>query len=172
MIIHSTGITEGRSATRSTRRTGRPVTVASGGSSWQCALELGADRSVAAGTHEALCDAIRRGADLRIYTEFRHEDHIAPFSPNAACRSPANNGHIQEVIDFRETLLLNDNHAAAITLLRQPLESTTGFNGVQPKVACFLFNTDGHQACANSVLDSSPATGRGGARTIKPATEG
>ena len=43
---------------------------------WTCALELDADRIVVAGSEEGLGDAIRRGADLRIYTEFLHNEHI------------------------------------------------------------------------------------------------
>lgn len=41
-------------------------------SSWQVALELNEDRECVRGSAEALCDAVRRGADLRIGTAFRH----------------------------------------------------------------------------------------------------
>jgi len=37
---------------------------------WNCALELGADRRLVSGSEKALAGAIGRGADLRIYTEF------------------------------------------------------------------------------------------------------
>ena len=40
------------------------------------ALTLRADRSVESGSEAELAAAIRRGADLRIYTEFRHNEHI------------------------------------------------------------------------------------------------
>lgn len=149
-----------------------PAMNLSKGSSWKCALELKPDRSVAAGSYEELCSAIRRGADLRVYTEFLHEEHIAPFSPNAGCRSRKNDGLIREVIDFRETLLIDDRHVAGITLLRQPMEPTTGFNGAQPRMAFFLYNMDGHQACANLILDGSAVTGKVGTRTINPTPTG
>jgi hypothetical protein len=110
-------------------------------SAWSCALELNSRRTPVRGNFEQLCAAIGRGADLRIYTEFLHEEHIAPFSQTSAA-SPENNGLIREVIDFRETILVDGRHAAGITLLRQPLEPTFGFNGKQPKMS-FFYNMDG-----------------------------
>ena len=41
---------------------------------WQCALELNPRREVVAGSAAALCDAVRRGADLRIATDFIHNE--------------------------------------------------------------------------------------------------
>ena len=52
-------------------------------SSWQEALVLRADRTVSAGSEVALAKAIRGGADLRIYTEFRHNEHVDPSSDSA-----------------------------------------------------------------------------------------
>lgn len=121
--------------------------------SWSCALELRPDRTIAAGSYEALAAAIRRGADLRIYTEFLFEEHIVPGGDGNRDR----NGLIREVIDFRETLLIDDRHVAGITTLRQPLHPPFGFNGTQPKMSLFLYNMDGQQACANVLLDDSPA---------------
>lgn len=46
------------------------------GTRWTCVLTLDATRSVVAGSGQALVDAIRRGADLRIGTEFLHNEHI------------------------------------------------------------------------------------------------
>lgn len=122
-------------------------------SSWTSALELHPDRSIAAGSFESLAGAIRRGADLRIYTEFLFEEHIVPGGDGNRER----NGLIREVIDFRETLLIDDRHVAGITTMRQPLHPPFGFNGSQPKMSLFLYNMDGQQACANVVLDDSPA---------------
>ena len=67
---------------------------------WSCVLELDAERARSAGSEEALCDAIRRGADLRVYTEFRHNEHIDVDSDNAEL--------IKESMDFRITYLLED----------------------------------------------------------------
>lgn len=119
--------------------------------SWTCALELRPDRSIAAGSYEQLAAAIRRGSDLRIYTEFLFEEHIVPGGDG----HPERNGLIREVIDFRETLLIDDRHVAAVTTLRQPLHPPFGFNGSQPKLSLFLYNMDAHQACANILLDGT-----------------
>lgn len=123
---------------------------------WACALELDRGRAARAGSAEALARAIGRGADLRIYTEFIYEEHIASYG-SPATRAPANRGLMKEVIDFRVTYLLAPGHVAGITTLRQPVEPLTGFNGAQPKMSFFLYNADGWQACANLVLDGAPA---------------
>jgi hypothetical protein len=39
-------------------------------------LTLNGDRSLRSGSFAALAEAIRRGADLRIATTFRHNEHI------------------------------------------------------------------------------------------------
>lgn len=133
-------------------------------SSWHCALELRPDRSVAAGSFADLCGAIGRGADLRIYTEFLFEEHIVAGGDG----DPRHNGLIREVIDFRETYLLDERHAAGITTLRQPLHPPFGFNGRQPKMSFFLYNMDGHQACANLLLDADTPAGPPGAHSELP----
>ena len=43
---------------------------------WTVAWELNARREITASSDAGLRDAIRRGADLRIYTEFRHNEHL------------------------------------------------------------------------------------------------
>lgn len=139
-------------------------------SPWQLALELAADRSVTNGNASALAAAVRRGADLRIYTEFFHEEHIAPFSLTGA-NHPAHDGLIREVIDFRQTILVDDHHVAGITLYRQPLEPTQGFNGLQPKMAFFMYNMTGHQSCADCILEDRPFAGMPGTRQIVPASQ-
>ncbi|TXT19113.1 MAG: hypothetical protein FD138_4382, partial [Planctomycetota bacterium] len=63
--------------------------------SWRCALELDADRNVVDGSVAELSDAIGRGADLRIYTEFRHNEHIDVDSPSSEL--------IREVAEFGVT---------------------------------------------------------------------
>jgi hypothetical protein len=59
---------------------------------WTCVLELDATRSVVAGSENTLVDAIRRGADLRIGTEFLHNEHIDVHSESAE--------RIREVAEF------------------------------------------------------------------------
>jgi hypothetical protein len=135
---------------------------ASGG--WQLGLELASDRSVAAGSQQELVRALERAGDLRIYTEFRFEEHIAPGGDG----DPTHDGLIREVIDFRETIVVDGALGAGVTTLRQPLEPPFGFNGRQPKMSYFLYQSDGRQACANLLLDASPVTGLPGTSETAP----
>jgi hypothetical protein len=113
-------------------------------------LTLNADRSLRSGSMAALADAIRRGADLRIATEFRHNEHIDPLSPSAEL--------VQEVAEFRVTYLLDDRWSAGVMTLRQPVELPEGF-GARPSMSFFLYNQDGSQAIARPYLDGPPASG-------------
>ncbi len=117
------------------------------GQGWHCTLELRADRGVAAGSTAALCEAIRRGADLRVYTEFDHHEHIEPGSD---CRD-----RVRETSEFRCTCLLDDRWAAGIMTLRQPVALPDGF-GPRPSMSFFLYNQDGLQAIARPYLDGGP----------------
>ena len=96
----------------------------SGPAGWSLALELTPDRSVRAGSKAALAEAIDRAADLRVYTEFLFEEHIFPGGNG----DPTQNGPIREVIDFRQTILVEGRHVGAVTTQRQPLEPPFGFN--------------------------------------------
>ncbi len=118
-------------------------------------LTLNADRSVRSGSFAALADAIRRGADLRIATAFRHNEHIDPASDRAEL--------VQEVAEFRVTYLLEDRWSAGIMTLRQPVELPEGF-GPRPSMSFFLYNQDGSQAIARPYLDGGPISG-----TLGPA---
>jgi len=131
---------------------------------WSMILELAPDRSRAAGSAEALAAAIGRGADLRIYTEFLYEEHILPGGGSDLSLL----GPIREVIDFRETILVEGRHAAGITTLRQPLEPPHGFNGRDPKMSFFMYTMDGDQALANLVLGALPAAAAPDQRTLLP----
>jgi hypothetical protein len=117
---------------------------------WTCALELDSSRSVVAGSETALCEAIRRGADLRIYTEFRHNEHIDVESDNAEL--------IRETADFRVTYLVDDRWVAGIISLRQPINLPDGF-GPRPSMSFFMYNQNGQQAIARPYLDGGRATG-------------
>jgi hypothetical protein len=118
---------------------------------WRCALELDNSENIASGSEALLCDAVRRGADLRVYTEFYFEEHIAPDVGMHDNRE--HDGLIQEVIDFRQTFLVDDRHTAGVTTTRQPLNPVLGFNGTKPRMSLFMYNMTGHQSCATLPLD-------------------
>lgn len=122
-------------------------------SNWKCVLELDRQRQAISGNAEALVAAIARGADLRVYTEFRHNEHIDTNSPNADL--------VQEVAEFRATYLLDRRWVAGIMTLRQPVELPDGF-GPRPSMSFFCYNQDGQQAIARPFLDGRPARGAKG----------
>jgi hypothetical protein len=120
---------------------------------WNPVLELAGNRAVTSGSPAALCDAIRRGADLRIATEFVFNQHVDTHSHNAEL--------VREVADFRVTYLLDDRWAAGIMTLRMPIDVPEGF-GSRPSMSFFMYNQDGQQAIARPYLDGKPATGKRG----------
>lgn len=122
-------------------------------SRWKCAVELDPQRNVTAGSHVALADAIRRGADLQVQTEFIHNEHIDTDSDS--------NELIREVAEFRTTYLLDDWAVAGIMTLRQPISLSDGF-GPRPSMSFFMYNQDGQQAIARPFLDGPPAMGAPG----------
>ena len=117
---------------------------------WTCALELDPKREAVSGGTTALCAAIRAGADLRVGTGFRHNEHIDVTS--------ANDELIREVMDFRITYLIADRWVAGIQDLRMPVALPDGF-GPRASMSFFLYNQDGRQAIARPHLDGTPATG-------------
>ena len=117
---------------------------------WKNALELDHDLSVTAGSETELQAAIRRGADLRIYTEFFHHEHLEPGSDNHEL--------VQEVSDFRVTYLVEDRWVAGIMNLRMPISPPEGF-GPRPSMSFFLYNQNGRQGIARPFLDGQPAAG-------------
>ncbi|MBI2498196.1 MAG: hypothetical protein HYV75_09910 [Opitutae bacterium] len=117
-------------------------------------MVLDQERRKVSGGPEKLAAAIRRGADLRIYTEFRHNEHIDTKS--------ANHEIIQEVADFRTTYLVEDRWVAGIMTLRQPIELPNGF-GPRPSMSFFMYNQDGLQAIARPYLDGARAEAEPGA---------
>lgn len=117
-------------------------------------LTLNSDRTVRSGSFAALGEAIRRGADLRIGTAFRHNEHIDVTSDSPEL--------IEEVAEFRETVLLDNRWAAGIMTLRVPVELPDGF-GPRPSMSFFLYNQDGSQAIARPFLDGASPGGQPGA---------
>jgi hypothetical protein len=129
---------------------------------WQSFLELNQDRTISSGSEAALSDAIRRGADLRVYTQFRYNEHIDVDSDNTEL--------VQEVSEFRVTYLLNDSWVAGIMNLRQPIEPPNAF-GPRPSMSFFLYNQNGQQAIARPYLDGQATSGVLGA-SLPAAPEG
>jgi hypothetical protein len=119
--------------------------------SWRPVLTLDQQRNRLAGSADDLRAAIGRGADLRLYSEFRHNEHIEPGS--------ANDEVIQETMDLRATYLLDRRWCAGLCTLRQPIALPAGF-GPRPSLSFFLYNEDGQQAIARPFLDGPPAQGR------------
>lgn len=117
---------------------------------WQSVMTLDESRNIVAGSADRLRDAVRNGADLRVYTEFRHEEHIEPGSDRKEL--------IQEVTDFRETLLIDNRWVAGIITLRQPIALPDGF-GPRASMSFFLYNENGEQAIARPHLDGLKADG-------------
>jgi len=116
---------------------------------WRCALELDAQRNVISGSTTALADAIGRAADLRVYTEFLHNEHIDVRSSNAE--------RIREVAEFGVTYRIDSTWTAGIMSLRQPIELPDGF-GLRSSMSFFLYNQDGSQAIARPYLDGALST--------------
>lgn len=116
-------------------------------------LTLNADRSIREGSFADLNAAIRRGADLRIATAFRHNEHIDPASASTEL--------VQEVAEFRETYLIEDRWSAAFMTLRMPVDIPVGF-GPRPSMSFFMYNQDGQQAIARPYLDGTPVSGEPG----------
>ena len=122
-------------------------------SGWRLVLTLDQNRRVIGGSPEELRQAIRAGADLRIYSEFFHDEHIDLDSDNHEL--------VQESMDMRATYLIDERWAAGILTLRQPVQLPDGF-GPRPSLSLFLYNEDGHQAIARPYLDGAPCGGQPG----------
>ncbi|MHB9131227.1 MAG: hypothetical protein ACYDBB_09085 [Armatimonadota bacterium] len=117
---------------------------------WSHVLTLDSSHTMVSGSPEALCDAIRCGADLRIATDFYHHEHIIPGA--------AQRDIIHEVSEFRVTYLVDDRWTAGIMSLRQPIMPPVAF-GPRPSMSFFLYNQDGRQAIARPFLDGVPPAG-------------
>jgi hypothetical protein len=111
---------------------------------WASVLEYDSQRNITGGSVEALRNAIRRGADLRIYTGFQHNEHIDTSSDN--------DDLIQEVSDFPCTYLLDDRWVAGIMTFRQPVQLPDRF-GVRASMSFFMYNENGFQSIARPYLD-------------------
>lgn len=126
---------------------------------WNCVLELDRHRAVASGDPAALSSAIRRGAELRVQTAFRHNEHIDVTSDNPEL--------IDEVMDFRVTYLLDDRWTAGILNLRQPVELPSDFMP-RPSMSFFMYNEDAGQAIGRPYLDGLAPAGEPGPSPAEP----
>lgn len=109
-------------------------------------LELDMQRKIVSGSPEQLRNAIKNAANLRIYTEFKHNEHIDTSSDNDEM--------IREVSDFPATYLINDQWACGIMTLRQPVTLPDRF-GERASMSFFMYNENGLQACARPFLDQN-----------------
>lgn len=112
----------------------------------KCVLSLDMQRNITGGSPEALQDAIRNGADLRVYTEFHHNQHIDTSSDH--------NELIRETSDFPATYLIDDRWVCAMMTQRQPATLPDRF-GARPSMSFFMYNQDGRQAIARPYLDGA-----------------
>lgn len=110
----------------------------------KCVLELDMQRKIVNGSPEQLQKAIKNAANLRIYTEFKHNEHIDTSSDNDEM--------IREVSDFPATYLIDDRWACGIMTLRQPVTLPDRF-GERASMSFFMYNENGLQACARPFLD-------------------
>ncbi len=120
---------------------------------WRLAYGLDVERNPSSGSSEELTAAIRGGADLRIQTQFRHDEHVDTSSDNPEI--------VLEVAEFRATYLLDDQWVAGMMTLRQPISLLDDF-GSRPSMSFFLYNQNGQQAIARPYLDGGPVTGEVG----------
>jgi len=109
-------------------------------------LEYDMNRNVVSGSSQELRHALKNGAGLRIYTEFRHNEHIDTSSDN--------NEMIREVSDFPATYVIDDKWACGIMTLRQPVTLPDRF-GERASMSFFMYNEDGLQCCARPYLDGA-----------------
>ena len=131
-------------------------------SSWECVLQLNAAREVIGGSQAALVDAVRNGADLRIYTEFLHNEHVDVTS--------ADGDLVQEVAEFAVTYVVDHRWVAGLMNLRQPVQLPAAF-GPRPSMSFFLYNQDGTQAIARPFLDGFPMAGLESGASTEPAEQ-
>jgi len=120
---------------------------------WRDALVLNSQCEVVGGSPEALREDIAGGADLRIYTGFRHKDHLDTSSSSEEM--------VDEVSDFRVTYLVDGRWAAGIMTQRMPINPPVGF-GPRASMSFFLYNENGRQAIARPYLDGAAERGEPG----------
>ena len=129
---------------------------------WTEALKLDESRKIIAGSEEALAKAIRAGADLRIHTQFRNNEHVDTSSSSAEV--------IREVAEFRATCLVEDRWTVGWMTLRQPVSLPDEF-GPRASMSFFMYNQNGLQAIARPHLDGGPVSAEPGPSPLKPTLQ-
>ncbi|WP_397568426.1 hypothetical protein [Schlesneria sp. T3-172] len=129
---------------------------------WRCVLELDSRRQRISGSTQGLLEAIDRAADLRIATEFLHNEHIDVHS--------ASSERIREVAEFGVTYSIDHRWTAGIMHLRQPIELPAGF-GPRPSMSFFVYNQDGTQGIARPYLDGQSRDGVRGSAPVFPTEQ-
>lgn len=105
-------------------------------------MELDSKQAVRTGSADTLCRAIGNGADLRIHTDFRHNEHVDTSSDIAEL--------VNEISEFHETCLLDGRWTAGFMTTRQPVTLPDSFG--PPSMSFFMYNQDGGQAIARPYL--------------------
>ena len=113
---------------------------------WKNVLQYNFNREIIFGSCNELVSALESGADLRIYTEFKHNEHIDMNSNNHEL--------VKEVSDFPATYVLDKKWAAGIMTLRQPVTLPDRF-GERPSLSFFMYNQNCDQAVARPCLNLS-----------------
>ena len=129
---------------------------------WSDALTLNADNSVRSGSAESLADTIRSGADLRVYLEFRHDEHLEIGSDIKDV--------VQDVVDLRVTYLIDDHWAAGIMTQKLPMNMPHGW-GPRASMSFFVCNQNNQQGGGRPFLDGKPVAGSIGASPVPVNTE-
>ena len=117
---------------------------------WELMCELDENRNLRSGSQSDLHQAIQKGADLRVGTQFRHNEHVDTES--------SSNEIISEFVDFRVTYLLDKQWVAGICNLRMPVVLPDSF-GPRESMSFFLYNENAQQAIARLYLDGQTTTG-------------
>lgn len=111
---------------------------------WNSVLELNSKREIVKGTPEELRKAINNGADLRVATDFYHNEHIDVRS--------CNHDLIHEVSDFPCTYFIDNRWVAGMMTFRQPVQ-LPGVFGPKESMSLFMYNENGLQAIARPLLN-------------------
>jgi hypothetical protein len=135
------------------QRTRLEFFVAKSSTDWQELLTLSTQRQRVAGDEKELAAAISRGADFRVGTTFRHNQHIDTKSTSDEL--------IRETMQFQVTYLVDGCWSAGVCTMRQPVALPNEF-GPRPSMSFFLYNQDARQAIARPYLDGPPAQGQRG----------
>lgn len=127
--------------------------MANSSTDWQEILTLSTQRQRLAGSDAELASAVSSGADFRVGTTFRHNQHIDTQSKSDEL--------IRETMQFQVTYLVDGRWAAGVCTMRQPVSLPNEF-GPRPSMSFFLYNQDAQQAIARPYLDGPPPQGKPG----------